>query len=95
METSSRTPRTADVLRRFSITVPSSATRHGGRILKQIGERSCSCSPIPQTPSNSGLAMDRFVDDEPPFPALHIGAHCGSVLYREGDYGATINLTRA
>jgi class 3 adenylate cyclase len=40
-----------------------------------------------------GLAMDRFVDAEPQFPALHIGAHQGSVLYREGDYvGATINL---
>jgi class 3 adenylate cyclase len=33
-----------------------------------------------------GLAMDRFVDAEPQFPALHIGAHQGSVLYREGDY---------
>jgi len=40
-----------------------------------------------------GLAMDRFVDAEPQFPALHIGAHHGSVLYREGDYvGGTVNL---
>jgi class 3 adenylate cyclase len=34
-----------------------------------------------------------LVDDEPQFPALHLGAHHGSVLYREGDYvGATVNL---
>ena len=40
-----------------------------------------------------GLAMDRFVDAESQFPALHIGAHCGAVLYREGDYvRATVNL---
>lgn len=27
------------------------------------------------------------------FPALHIGAHCGTVLYRQGDYfGGTVNL---
>jgi YHS domain-containing protein len=37
--------------------------------------------------------MDRFVDAESQFPALHIGAHYGSVLYREGDYvGGTVNL---
>ena len=40
-----------------------------------------------------GLAMRRFVDDEPQFPALHIGADHGKVLYREGDYvGGTVNL---
>jgi adenylate cyclase len=40
-----------------------------------------------------GLAMDRFVDAEPQFSALHIDAHHGSVLYREGDYvGGTVNL---
>lgn len=40
-----------------------------------------------------GLAMDCFADAEPQFPALHIGAHHGAVLYREGDYvGGTVNL---
>jgi YHS domain-containing protein len=40
-----------------------------------------------------GLEMDRFIDAEPQHSALHIGAHCGTVLYREGDYvGATVNL---
>jgi len=31
----------ADVLRRFGVTVRSGATRHAGRIVKQIGMRSC------------------------------------------------------
>jgi adenylate cyclase len=81
------------VLRRFSVTVRSSATRHGGRILKQIGDAFMLVFTHPADAIGFGLAMDRFVDAEPQFPALHIGAHCGSVLYREGDYvGATINL---
>jgi hypothetical protein len=42
-----------------------------------------------------GLAMDRFVDAEPLFPALHIGAHHGALLYREGDYvGSCSTLTK-
>jgi adenylate cyclase len=83
----------ADVLRRFSSTVRSSATRYGGRILKQIGDAFMVMFAKPAGAIEFGLAMDRFVDIEPLFPALHIGAHCGNVLYREGDYvGATINL---
>jgi adenylate cyclase len=84
----------ADVLRRFSITVRGNATRHRGRIVKQIGDAFMMMFPEPADAIEFGLAMDRFVDAEPLFPALHIGAHCGSVLYREGDYvGATVNLT--
>jgi class 3 adenylate cyclase/YHS domain-containing protein len=83
----------ADVLRRFSATVRSSATRHGGRILKQIGDAFMLIFRQPIDAVEFGLAMDRFVDTEPQFPALHIGAHHGSVLYREGDYvGGAVNL---
>jgi class 3 adenylate cyclase/YHS domain-containing protein len=83
----------ADVLRRFSATVRSSANRHRGRILKQIGDAFMLRFAQPADAIEFGLAMDRFVDTEPQFPALHIGAHHGTVLYREGDYiGATVNL---
>ena len=83
----------AEVLGRFSATVHSCATRHGGRILKQIGDAFMVMFAQPADAIEFGLAMDRFVDAEPQFPALHIGAHHGSVLYREGDYlGATVNL---
>jgi adenylate cyclase len=83
----------ANVLRRFSTTVRSSATRRGGRILKQIGDAFMLMFAKPADAIEFGLAMDRVVDAEPQFPALHIGAHHGSVLYREGDYfGTTVNL---
>ncbi|WP_234809822.1 adenylate/guanylate cyclase domain-containing protein [Mycolicibacterium tusciae] len=82
----------ADVLRRFSITVRSRASRHRG-VLKQIGDEYMLMFAQPADAIAFGLAMDRFVDAEPQFPALHIGAHSGTVLYREGDYvGGTINL---
>ncbi|MGX9787207.1 adenylate/guanylate cyclase domain-containing protein [Mycobacterium sp. MMS18-G62] len=83
----------ADVLRTFSITVRSNAARHTGRILKQIGDAFMLMFTRPGNAIEFGLAMDSFVDTQPQFPALHIGAHHGAVLYREGDYvGGTVNL---
>ena len=83
----------ADVLRRFSAAVRSGAAQHGGRILKQIGDAFMLCFAQPTDAIEFGLAMDQFVETESQFPALHIGAHYGTVLYREGDYiGATVNL---
>ncbi|ETW26475.1 adenylate/guanylate cyclase domain-containing protein [Mycobacterium gastri] len=83
----------ADVLRRFGAAVRSSATRHGGRILKQIGDAFMLLFSEPADAIEFGLAVDRFADAESQFPALHIGAHHGTVLYREGDYvGGTVNL---
>lgn len=83
----------AEVLSRFSATVRSSATRHSGRILKQIGDSFMLMFTRPADAIEFGLAMDRFVEVESQFPALHIGAHHGPVLYREGDYvGGTVNL---
>jgi adenylate cyclase len=83
----------ADVLRRFSTTVRNSASQHRGRMLKQIGDAFMLMFTQPTDAIEFGLAMDRFVDAEPLFPALHIGAHHGALLYREGDYvGGTVNL---
>lgn len=83
----------AEVLGRFGTTVRSTAARHRGRVLKQIGDEFMLLFAQPADAIAFGLAMDRFVDAEPLFPALHIGAHCGTVLYREGDYvGGTVNL---
>lgn len=40
-----------------------------------------------------GLAVHDSVNVEPRFPGLRIGAHHGSLLYREGDYiGTTVNI---
>jgi adenylate cyclase len=83
----------AGVLRRFSATARRTAARHTGRILKQIGDAFMLIFSQPRDAIEFGLAMQRFVDAESHFPALHIGADHGSVLYREGDYvGGTVNL---
>ena len=83
----------ADVLRRFSTTVRANASQHRGRMLKQIVDAFMLMFIQPTDAIEFGLAMDRSVDAEPLFPALHIGAHHGAVLYREGDYvGGTVNL---
>jgi len=83
----------AEVLHRFGLTVRSNAARHRGRVLKQIGDEFMLLFAKPEDAIAFGLAMQRFVDEEPLFPALHIGAHYGTVLYREGDYvGGTVNL---
>jgi class 3 adenylate cyclase/YHS domain-containing protein len=81
------------VLRRFGITVRGAAGRHRGRVLKQIGDEFMLMFARPADAIAFGLAMDRFVEAESQFPALHIGAHYGTVLYHEGDYvGGTVNL---
>lgn len=83
----------AEVLRRFSGTVRSSAALHRGRVLKQIGDAFMLMFAQPADAITFSLAMDRYVDAEPQFPALHIGAHSGTVVYREDDYvGSTVTL---
>ena len=83
----------AEVLRRFGLAVRSSVIRHRGRVIKQIGDEFMLMFAQPTDAIEFGLAMDGFVETEPQFPALHIGAHSGTVLYREGDYvGSTVNL---
>ena len=82
-----------DILGRFSATVRASTGLCGGRIVKQIGDAFMVMFNRPADAIEFGLEMDRFVQAESQFPALHIGAHHGTVLYREGDYvGATVNL---
>src|SRR5262249_37808884 len=54
----------AEVLRRFSVTVRRSATKHRGRILKQIGDAFMLMFTQPADAIEFGLAMDRFVDAE-------------------------------
>ena len=83
----------ADVLRKLGIAVRSNATRHRGRILKQIGDAFMLVFAQPVDAVEFGLAVEDFVDGQPQFPALHMGAHHGTLLYREGDYvGSTVNL---
>lgn len=76
----------ADVLRRFSVLVRSTAAEHGGRIIKQIGDAFMLVFAASRDAIEFGLAIDQLTEAESQFPALHIGAHYGTVLHREGDY---------
>src|SRR5207245_5330277 len=67
--------------------------QHGGRIVKQIGDAFMLTFTQPADAVEFGLDILGRVAEESLFPAVHVGAHHGSLLYRDGDYvGACVNL---
>ena len=83
----------AEVVSRFSVLVRRCAHQHGGRIVKQIGDAFMLTFLEPNDAIAFGMTVNIAAGGEDQFPALHIGAHHGPVLFREGDYvGATVNL---
>src|SRR3954452_1878471 len=83
----------ADVLRVFSLTVREVCNRHGGRIVKQIGDAFMLVFDRPTDAVAFGADLQRVSNTVDDLPGLHIGAHWGTVLYREGDYyGNGVNL---
>lgn len=83
----------AKVINRFSEIVRSETASCRGQVVKQIGDAFMMVFPQAADAVVCALAIDAAVSAEPAFPAVRMGAHCGSVLYREGDYlGATVNL---
>lgn len=83
----------AEVVERFSDLVRAAASRHDGRVVKQIGDEFMLAFTAPGNAIRFGLAVDDAGSAQPRFPGLRIGAHHGSLLYREGDYiGTTVNI---
>ena len=83
----------ARVVARFSDLVREAAGRHDGKVVKQIGDEFMLVFTDPADAVRFGLAVDHAVSAESHFPGLRIGAHHGSLLYREGDYiGTTVNI---
>jgi class 3 adenylate cyclase/YHS domain-containing protein len=83
----------AKVVGRFSELVREAAARCSGQVVKQIGDEFMLVFADGRSAVACGLAIRKQAAAEPQFPALRIGAHVGSVLYREGDYvGTTVNL---
>lgn len=83
----------AEVLQRFAMIVRRNAEAHGGRIIKQIGDAFMLVFARPADAIPFGLALLEESTVDPDLPALHIGAHYGQVLHREGDYfGNGVNL---
>lgn len=83
----------ADVLSRFARLVRRRAREHNGNIIKQIGDAFMLTFAKPDDAVSFGVGAVAAAAAEPQFPALHVGAHHGALLFREGDYvGATVNL---
>ena len=83
----------ADVLQVFSITVRDVTSRHGGRIVKQIGDAFMLVFDRPGDAISFGADLQHTAQRTADLPGLHLGAHWGPVLFREGDYyGNGVNL---
>ncbi|MBI2709649.1 MAG: YHS domain-containing protein [Actinobacteria bacterium] len=83
----------ADVVDRFSALVRVEAARCDGRVLKQIGDEFMLVFPGAAGAVRCAIGVAAAAAAEAHFPALRMGAHTGTALYREADYvGATINV---
>jgi class 3 adenylate cyclase/YHS domain-containing protein len=83
----------AEVVERFSQLVRGGAARCSGQVFKQIGDEFMLVFPDGRCAAMCGLRIQDAAADERRFPALRMGAHVGSVLYREGDYvGTAVNI---
>jgi class 3 adenylate cyclase len=83
----------AEVLQRFAGIVRRNADAYAGRIIKQIGDAFMLVFDRPSDAIPFGLTVMRHCGQDPDLPPLHIGAHRGPLLYRDGDYfGNAVNL---
>ena len=83
----------ARVVERFSELVRDAAARCGGKVVKQIGDEFMLAFSDPTEAVECGLNIETAVSREDNFPAVSIGAHHGTLLYRDGDYiGTTVNI---
>lgn len=83
----------ANVLARFADLVRVAASTCEGRVLKQIGDEFMVVFPTAESSVRCGLDIVRRARREHHFPAVRLGAHSGTALYREADYiGATVNI---
>ncbi|HEX9546992.1 MAG TPA: YHS domain-containing protein [Acidimicrobiales bacterium] len=82
----------ARVVERFSELVRDGAARCSGQVVKQIGDEFMLVFADGRSAATFGLTMQQMARAERRFPALRLGAHVGSVLFREGDYlGTAVN----
>ncbi len=83
----------AGIVDRFSELVRDAAARHGGQVLKQIGDEFMVVFSGAGPTVACALDIERATSAEPNFSAVGSGAHLGPVLYREADcVGSNVNL---
>lgn len=80
----------AEVLVRFAAAVRRLTDRHDGRVVKQIGDAFMLVFDEPRNAILYGVDLLTWCAAEPRFPPVHIGAHAGEVLFREGDFVGTV-----
>jgi adenylate cyclase len=82
----------AEVVTRLTSVVERSAGRHGGKVVKRLGDGVMLHFRDPTTAVRSSLEMLETVGDAG-LPEAHIGLDTGPVVFQGGDYfGRTVNL---
>jgi class 3 adenylate cyclase/YHS domain-containing protein len=85
--------RAAAVLDRFAVLVRRAVQRCHGRIVNQMGDGFMIVFPECYSAVSCGLELEQVSSHEPQFPAVRVGLHWGTLLYREGDYvGSNVNI---
>jgi adenylate cyclase len=68
------------------------ARRHGGRVVKQLGDGVMLAFPSASEAVHASLGL-RAAADRAALPPIHVGVSAGPVIVRDGDYfGRTVNL---
>ena len=79
--------------RDFTDLVREAVASGDGRVIKQIGDEFMLVFPSAADAVSCGIDILTRIGREPRFPAVRLGAHSGTALFREADYlGATVNI---
>lgn len=81
-----------EVITRFQHLAGLHVTRHGGRVVKLIGDAVMFSAPDPERAALAALGLVADCRDDPSLPDLRVGLATGPVVDIEGDvYGDTVN----
>lgn len=85
--------RLAEFLETFESGVSAAVTKHGGRVVKTVGDEVMFAADTAKAAANIALDLADRVSDLDGRPDLHTGLALGPALHRLGDlYGTVVNL---
>lgn len=83
----------ATTVSRFESHVSAAAARHGGRVVKLIGDEAMLVFGEPLAACEFATELGRMTAEDPALPAVRIGLAAGPVVSHRGDYyGDVVNL---
>jgi len=83
----------AGAMGRFETQVADLVSRHGGRLVKFIGDEAMFVVDDPSTGCELGLALAESFDSDPALPPVRVGLAAGPAVAFHGDYyGEVVNL---